>query len=207
RAADAARRSRTHAPPGRSRARAGDEGIPDRRQPPPLAGAVRRRRCRPRGGRQPRETGAGQAGTRAVMARGRMRIAQLAPPDVPVPPGRYGGTERVIYDLTEALVSRGHDVTLFASGDSRTSARLVPTVPRALWDESGPTDSVATLFRVHAQAFGRAADFDLVHAHAGYFAFPYARQSPAPIVATLHGRLDVPELRTIFGLFPEVGLV
>ena len=136
-----------------------------------------------------------------------MRIAQLAPPFLPVPPERYGGTERVIHDLTEGLVAKGHAVTLFASADSRTSARLVPTVARSLWREQAPVDPVATQFRIHAEVFRRAAEFDLIHAHTDYFSFPYAVHSPAPVIATLHGRLDVPELRTLFALFPAVALV
>jgi glycosyltransferase involved in cell wall biosynthesis len=136
-----------------------------------------------------------------------MRIAQLAPPFLPVPPERYGGTERVIHDLTEGLVCRGHDVTLFASGDSRTSARLVPTVARSLWHEKPPIDPTATQFRVHAEVFRHASEFEVIHAHTDYFSFPYAAHSPAPVIATLHGRLDAPELRTVLGLFPDVGLV
>jgi glycosyltransferase involved in cell wall biosynthesis len=136
-----------------------------------------------------------------------MRIAQLAPPFLPVPPERYGGTERVIHDLTEGLVARGHAVTLFASGDSRTSARLVPTVGRSLWPEQAPIDPVATQVRIHAEVFRRASEFHLIHAHTDYFSFPYAAHCPAPVVTTLHGRLDGPELRTIFALFPAAALV
>ncbi|WP_280151411.1 glycosyltransferase family 4 protein [Piscinibacter sp. XHJ-5] len=131
-----------------------------------------------------------------------MRIAQIAPLLLPVPPGRYGGTERVIYDLTEGLVARGHEVTLFASGDSRTSARLVPAVPRALWQDSA-ADPLAADFLLHAQVFRRAAEFDLIHGHTGYRAFPYIAHAPAKVVTTQHGRLDVPSLQEIFRLFPE----
>ena len=135
-----------------------------------------------------------------------MRIAQVAPLSVRVPPGRYGGTERVIYDLTEALVARGHDVTLFASGDSHTSARLVAEVPRALWQE--PTaDAVAADFLLHAHVFRRAAEFDLIHTHTGYSAFPYIAHAPAAVVTTLHGRLDLAQTQEIFRCFPEARLV
>jgi glycosyltransferase involved in cell wall biosynthesis len=136
-----------------------------------------------------------------------MRIAQVAPLFLPVPPDQYGGTERVIYDLTEALVARGHDVTLFGSGDCDTSARLVAAVPQALWKEKGLQDPVAPLFWMHAELFRRAADFDVIHTHTDYFAFPYARYSPAPVLTTLHGRLDIPHVPEILRLFPETHLV
>jgi glycosyltransferase involved in cell wall biosynthesis len=136
-----------------------------------------------------------------------MRIAQVAPLFLPVPPDQYGGTERVIYDLTEALVARGHDVTLFASGDCHTSARLVPAVPQALWKEKGRQDPIAPLFRMHAEIFRRAADFDVIHTHTDYFALPYARYSPTPVLSTLHCRLDIPHVPEILRLFPEAHLV
>jgi glycosyltransferase involved in cell wall biosynthesis len=135
-----------------------------------------------------------------------MRIAQVAPLSISVPPGRYGGTERVISDLTEGLVARGHDVTLFASGDSRTSARLVAAVPRALWQEPG-ADPIAADFLLHAQVFRRAAEFDLIHTHTGPAAFPYIAHAPAAVVTTLHGRLDIPEMRAILCSFPEARVV
>ena len=136
-----------------------------------------------------------------------MRIAQLAPLALPVPPEEYGGTERVVYDLCEALVSRGHEVTLFASGDSATSARLVPGVRQALWKAKPIPDAVAPLFRMHAEAFRRAADFDVIHSHTDYYAFPFARGSSAPVMTTLHGRLDIPYYREVLDLFPEIHLV
>lgn len=135
-----------------------------------------------------------------------MRIAQIAPLSVSVPPGRYGGTERVIHDLTEGLVARGHAVTLFASGDSHTSARLVPSVPRALWQEPA-ADALAADFLQHAEVFRRAGEFDLIHAHTGYRAFPYVAHAPAAVVTTQHGRVDVAELRAIFRAFPEAQMV
>jgi glycosyltransferase involved in cell wall biosynthesis len=135
-----------------------------------------------------------------------MRIAQIAPLVLPVPPGRYGGTERVIHDLTEGLVSRGHDVTLFASGDSRTSARLQAIVPRALW-QAQESDPAAAEFLLHARALRQGGDFDLVHSHTGHLAFPFAARMQAPLVTTLHGRLDTPYLADILRAFPEVHLV
>jgi trehalose synthase len=148
----AARGSATDAHAGRQRARAGQARVPDYEQSAPLAG--RHGRC---------GTGARETGCREAELRLSMRIAQVAPLALPVPPGRYGGTERVIYDLCEALVARGHEVTLFASGDSQTSARLVPAVPRALWKEKGPQDPLAPLFRMHEELFRRAGEFDLIH--------------------------------------------
>jgi glycosyltransferase involved in cell wall biosynthesis len=136
-----------------------------------------------------------------------LRIAQIAPLAVPVPPSEYGGTERVIYDLTEGLVARGHDVTLFASGDSETSGRLVPAVPQALWKEKDLTDPVAALFRMHADVFSRAAHFDLIHTHTDYFAFPYAKYSSVPVVTTLHGRLDIPDMAEMLRVLREPYLV
>ena len=135
-----------------------------------------------------------------------MRIAQIAPLLLSVPPGRYGGTERVVYDLTEGLVARGHEVTLFASGDSHTSARLAASVPRALWQEPTADPSCAD-FLLHAQVFRRAAEFDLIHTHTGHGAFPYIRHVSAAVVTTWHGRLDVPDVQAVLRAFPEAALV
>lgn len=139
-----------------------------------------------------------------------MRIAQVAPPVERVPPRGYGGTERVVYELTEELVRRGHDVTLFASGDSVTSARLVPTVERAVWHDAryrDARDSTPFWSLAAARAFGRAAEFDLVHSHLDVFGFLPARLSRAPTVTTLHGRLDLPELGPIFAEFADAWVV
>ncbi|HWP34076.1 MAG TPA: glycosyltransferase family 4 protein [Thermodesulfobacteriota bacterium] len=136
-----------------------------------------------------------------------MRIAQVAPLFERVPPLRYGGTERVVSYLTEALVARGHQVTLFASGDSRTSARLVPVVPRALWHDETVRDRIAPHVRQHAEVFARAAEFDVIHTHTDYFAFPYLAQSPAPVLTTMHGRCDLPEVQAVLRTFTEARLV
>ncbi|MBI3968389.1 MAG: glycosyltransferase family 4 protein [Chloroflexi bacterium] len=140
-----------------------------------------------------------------------MRIAQIAPPFETVPPTRYGGTERVVATLTEELVRRGHEVTLFASGDSHTSARLVPVVERALWhDRSAYTSllpfSVSTLGTVLREL----SSFDVVHNHLDYLGFLLARahRSPQPaFVNTLHGRLDLPELQALYREFDDAPLV
>ncbi|HEX2651411.1 MAG TPA: glycosyltransferase family 4 protein [Burkholderiales bacterium] len=136
-----------------------------------------------------------------------MSIAQVAPLALPVPPRHYGGTERVVYDLTEALVARGHDVTLFASGDSQTSARLVRAVPRSLWSETALHDSVASLLRMHGELFYSSFDFDLIHTHTDYFALPFAALSLAPVLTTLHGRLDLPDVPEVLRLYPEADLI
>ncbi len=138
----------------------------------------------------------------------RWRIAQVAPPFVRVPPPRYGGTERVVSVLTEELVRRGHDVTLFAPGDSETSARLVPTVERALWRGRGAQRDALPYWTVTLGKLERELDrFDVVHSHVDYFGFPLARLSPRPMVTTLHGRLDLPDLRPVFEEYDDVPLV
>ena len=136
-----------------------------------------------------------------------LRIAQVAPLLLPVPPRHYGGTERVVYDLTEELVERGHDVTLFASGDSVTSARLVPAVPRGLWAEPAEHDPIAALFCMHAELFRRASEFDVIHTHTDYHAFPYVSGSPASVVTTLHGRLDVAHYPEVLRAFPKARVI
>jgi glycosyltransferase involved in cell wall biosynthesis len=137
-----------------------------------------------------------------------MRIAQVAPPFESVPPARYGGIERVVATLTDELVQRGHDVTLFASGDSRTAARLVPIVDRALWHREPPYKDLAPFWPI---ALGYVAEhlseFDVVHSHLDCWAFPLARVAPCPVVTTLHGRRDAPELQPLYRVFSDIPLV
>lgn len=123
-----------------------------------------------------------------------MRIALIAPLVESVPPALYGGTERVVSVLTEELVRRGHDVTLFASGDSQTNARLVPGCPQGL-RLMGVTDATAHTERQIEHAYAMSGEFDLVHNHADWLAFPYAEAATVPTVTTLHGRLDLPEVQ------------
>jgi len=137
-----------------------------------------------------------------------LRIAQLAPPFETVPPSGYGGTERVVSTLTEELVRRGHDVTLFASGDSRTSAQLAPIVDKALWHLDPPSND----FSVHQAAiFGKILDdidaFDIVHSHMDYLGFPLALATRVPMLSTMHGRIDVPNLFEIYRAFADLPLV
>jgi glycosyltransferase involved in cell wall biosynthesis len=137
-----------------------------------------------------------------------MRIAQVAPLFESVPPRLYGGTERIVSFLTEELVRRGHDVTLFASGDSVTSATLVPIVERAARYETGRRDIVgADLIRELGAVFARAADFDVIHCHVDYLAFPFDGLTPTPTLHTIHGRLDLPHLVPVYRQFASVPLV
>jgi glycosyltransferase involved in cell wall biosynthesis len=124
-----------------------------------------------------------------------------------VPPKLYGGTERIVAYLCDELASLGHDVTLFASGDSATKARLVPVWPCALRLDPRIRDYLAPhvlMLEVLAQ---RAAAFDIVHLHIDYLGYPILSRTEAPFVATLHGRLDLPELRHVYETFPDVPVV
>jgi glycosyltransferase involved in cell wall biosynthesis len=135
-----------------------------------------------------------------------MRIAQIAPLAESVPPQLYGGTERVVASLTNELVRRGHDVTLFASGDSQTLARLVPVVPRSL-RLSGVTDCAPAQIRQLDMVFGRADEFDIIHSHVDFQALPFGRFVETPVVHTLHGRLDLPEIQPVYAHFDDAPLV
>src|SRR4051794_37301350 len=137
-----------------------------------------------------------------------MRIAQLAPPFESVPPRAYGGTERVVHSLTEELVRRGHEVTLFASADSATAARLVPIGDAALWHRRPAYGDFAPFWSVALGTLARELDqFDVVHNHLDFHGFPLARLAPCPVVTTLHGRLDLPELQPVYREFADVPLV
>ena len=138
-----------------------------------------------------------------------MRIAQVAPPFQSVPPAGYGGTERVVSLLTEELVRRGHEVTLFASGDSSTTARLVPTVDTALWRAPEVRDPLVYWAITAGLAYGRVAagDFDLVHSHLDFNGFACASLVPTPTVSTLHGRLDLQDLPRLYSRFPEMPVI
>ena len=136
-----------------------------------------------------------------------MRIAQVAPLYESVPPRLYGGTERVVSWLTEKLVSLGHDVTLFASGDSVTNARLVPACKKALRLESDCVDPLAHHTLMVERVFTLAEEFDLIHFHTDYLHFPLSRRVHVPCVTTLHGRLDLPDLVPLYKEFSEVALI
>lgn len=130
-----------------------------------------------------------------------MRIAMIAPLVEAVPPELYGGTERVVSMLTEELVARGHQVTLFASGDSMTKARLVPSSERSLRLNAGIRDYVSYTMVQLADVFARRDEFDVIHNHVDYLAFPFAVMADAPMVSTTHGRLDLPEVRHVYRAF------
>ena len=127
-----------------------------------------------------------------------MKIAQVAPLFESVPPKLYGGTERVVSYLTEALVQLGHEVTLYASGDSLTRAKLRPACRRALRLDKTSRDPCADHVYLAERVFQEAADFDLIHSHIDYLAFPLFRRMRTPRVSTLHGRLDIPNLRNLY---------
>ena len=136
-----------------------------------------------------------------------MRIAQVSPLAEAVPPRAYAGTERVISWLTEELVRRGHEVTLFASADSVTNAELVPLVDEGL-RLAGKLDTFAIEQMVQIERVAaRADEFDVIHYHCDYHHFPVSRRGHTPTITTLHGRLDLPGLPTIFSAYPEMPLV
>ncbi len=135
-----------------------------------------------------------------------MRVAQVAPVVLPVRPVRYGGTERVIFALTEELVRLGHDVTLFAAGTSRTSARLIPCSPRPLWDLD-PSESVAYPHGQLDRVSRQLRQFDIVHTHTDRLLCLARDTMATPLVATLHGRVDLPETWPILRAEPEHPLV
>jgi len=137
-----------------------------------------------------------------------MKIAQVAPLYESVPPRLYGGTERVVSYLTEEFVRQGHDVTLFASGDSLTTARLRPMCSRALRLEGKKVvDPLAYHVRMIEMVAREAPDFDVVHFHIDYLHFPVTRRQRISAVTTLHGRLDIPDLIPVYREFPDMNLV
>ena len=136
-----------------------------------------------------------------------MQIAQIAPLMEAVPPKLYGGTERIVAYLTDELVAMGHEVTLFASGDSSTTANLDPGCERALRLDPKVRDSVAPLLAMLERVAQRARDFDVVHLHCDYLGYSVLRRAGVPFLATLHGRLDLPELRSLYRVFSDVPVV
>jgi glycosyltransferase involved in cell wall biosynthesis len=135
-----------------------------------------------------------------------MKIAQISPLVESVPPKLYGGTERIVAYLTDELVRQGHEIVLFASGDSRTAAELVPCSPSALrlaQVRDATPYSVVQLEHLRR----RAGEFDLLHFHTDYLHFPLARSLARPNVTTMHGRLDLPEYQVIFAEFSDMPLV
>ena len=136
-----------------------------------------------------------------------MRIAQVAPLFERVPPVTYGGTERVVAYLTDALVELGHDVTLFATADSTTKARLVPAAPLALRLDTECRDTMAPQIRELELVSRMALRFDVIHFHTGFLHLPLARRLGVPTVTTMHGRLDMGELAPLLRDFSDAPFV
>jgi len=136
-----------------------------------------------------------------------MRIAQVAPLYESVPPKKYGGTERVVSWLTEELVQLGHEVTLFASGDSMTKARLIPICAESLRMSASPRDAIAHHMVMLERVRQQRDDFDLVHFHIDYLHFPLSRCARLLNLTTLHGRLDLEDLKPVYAEFCEMPVV
>lgn len=136
-----------------------------------------------------------------------MRIAQIAPLHEAVPPKLYGGTERVVSFLTDELVALGHDVTLFASGDSETVAKLDAVWPRALRLDPAIRDPIAPHMLLMERVAQLADQFDILHFHMDYWPFTHFSRQKTPFVTTMHGRLDLMELQPVFDAFPKVPIV
>lgn len=136
-----------------------------------------------------------------------MKIAQVAPLFESVPPKYYGGTERVVSYLTEELVRQGHEVTLFASGDSVTKAHLIAPCRRSLRLDKNCVDQLAHHILMLEMVFKQAHRFDIIHFHIDYLHFPLSRRHNIPHVTTLHGRLDIPDLVPLYREFAEMPVV
>jgi glycosyltransferase involved in cell wall biosynthesis len=136
-----------------------------------------------------------------------MRIAQVAPLYESVPPKYYGGTERVVSYLTEELVHQGHEVTLFASGDSVTRARLIAACRRSLRLDKHCVDRLAHQILMLEHVLRRADEFDIIHFHVDYLHFPLSRRQPITHVTTLHGRLDIPDLVPLYQEFRDMPVI
>ncbi len=136
-----------------------------------------------------------------------MRIAEVSPLFESVPPRYYGGTERVVAYLTNELVRQGHEVTLFASGDSVTHAKLVSTCSEALRLGRQFTEWMPHHLIMLEQVFKRREDFDVIHFHIDYLHFPFSRRENAPHLTTLHGRLDIPDLLPLYREYREMPVV
>jgi glycosyltransferase involved in cell wall biosynthesis len=136
-----------------------------------------------------------------------MRIAQVAPLYERVPPPLYGGTERVVSYLTEELVRLGHEVTLFASGDSETAAHLVAGCPRALWRDPAVRETLPHHVRLMELVFEDVGRFDVIHFHVDYLHFPLVRRHPCASVTTLHGLVHAHDLAALFREYRDVPLV
>jgi glycosyltransferase involved in cell wall biosynthesis len=135
-----------------------------------------------------------------------MHIAQIVPLHIAVPPAGYGGTERVVHNLTEALVSRGHHVTLFATGDSKTRADLVPMAKKGIFFDPRIEWSALHMAELE-EVYSRAHQFDVIHSHLDYITLPYVSRTSTPTILTLHGRLDRPEFQLMYRVYPYANYV
>jgi glycosyltransferase involved in cell wall biosynthesis len=133
----------------------------------------------------------------------RLRVAQVAPPIERVPPAGYGGTERIVDELTRQLVQRGHDVTVFASADSSVPCRLIPTVDAALRPAGIEGDSGGWFAATVESVVRHAGEFDVIHSHLEWWSLPLAHSTDVPVVATFHGRLDLPWADRLFVNAPD----
>jgi glycosyltransferase involved in cell wall biosynthesis len=136
-----------------------------------------------------------------------MKIAQVSSLMEAVPPKLYGGTERIVAHLTNELVDLGHEVTLFASGDSQTKARLVAAWPHALRLDPHMRDYLAPHIILLETLARCASDFDIIHLHIDYLSYPILSRIDVPFVSTLHGRLDLAELQHVYETFCDVPVV
>jgi glycosyltransferase involved in cell wall biosynthesis len=137
----------------------------------------------------------------------RLRIAQVAPLYESVPPKLYGGTERVVAYLTEELVQRGHEVTLFASGDSTVTANIESMQPASLRVSGLVPWGASFHLAMLSEVFDNAERFDIIHCHLDYWSFPFARLVKTPTVTTLHGRLDIKELLDVYRYYSEIPVI
>jgi glycosyltransferase involved in cell wall biosynthesis len=138
---------------------------------------------------------------------GALRIALVAPPFLPIPPLRYGGTERVVGVLANGFHRRGHDLTVFAAGDSQTPGRLVPVVPKATW-QSGRQDTTEALMATIVDAVtSRQDEFDVIHSHIEWHGFDLAASLRTPVVSTLHGRIDIGPTAEKLPGYPRIPLI
>ncbi len=136
-----------------------------------------------------------------------LKIAQVAPLYESVPPKLYGGTERVVSFLTEELVAQGHDVTLFASGDSKTTARLIPIGNESLRLNKNCQDQLVHHVGMLQRVIDESHQFDIIHFHIDYLHFPLSRLLRLPHVTTLHGRLNIPDLRPFYDLYKDMPVI
>ena len=136
-----------------------------------------------------------------------LKIAQVAPLYESIPPRLYGGTERVVSYLTEELVGMGHQVTLFASGDSQTHARLISPTPKSLRLNKDCVDSMAAHIALLQLVQDRIEYFDIIHYHIDYLHYPLSRLNHTPHITTLHGRLNIPDLHDLYKIYADMPVV